>query len=301
MPHGVRERREGAARVDTRRRQPTCPRGPGRGVRTRSTASRRARRTSPRSARSPDRSAGAARARARGSRWRGRGARSPGQGASGLTWSIVTGDTPPQSLMPASRRRGNPSYEQIGRRLDVHVRAEQRTGGRDGPGMLLERRLRMRRASSCRAWRGSSGRSPPGLAVALVHSRIASSASMRSARVSPMPIRIPVVNGTRARPRPRRVSSRTAGALSGDPKCGPPRSRQPVRRRLEHDSLRGRDLAQQGAPPPTYAGIDMGEEPGLLEHQLGHTARDTRLSSRTRAPRARRAPRGSGAPACHRG
>ncbi len=26
-----------------------------------------------------------------------------GQGASGFTWSMVTGETPPQSLMPASR------------------------------------------------------------------------------------------------------------------------------------------------------------------------------------------------------
>ena len=31
---------------------------------------------------------------------------SSGHGASGLTWSIVTGETPPQSLIPASSRRG---------------------------------------------------------------------------------------------------------------------------------------------------------------------------------------------------
>ncbi len=54
-------------------------------------------------------------------------------------------------------------------------------------------------------------------------SRMASSASMRSARVSPMPIRMPVVNGTRARPAASSVASRTAGTLSGEPKCGPPR------------------------------------------------------------------------------
>ena len=34
---------------------------------------------------------------------------SSGHGASGLTWSIVTGDTPPQSLMPASSSRGKSS------------------------------------------------------------------------------------------------------------------------------------------------------------------------------------------------
>ena len=54
-------------------------------------------------------------------------------------------------------------------------------------------------------------------------SRMASSASMRSARVSPMPIRMPLVNGTRARPAASSVASRTAGTLSGEPKCGPPR------------------------------------------------------------------------------
>ena len=46
---------------------------------------------------------------------------------------------------------------------------------------------------------------------------------MRSARVSPMPIRMPVVKGTRARPAASKVASRTAGTLSGEPKCGPPR------------------------------------------------------------------------------
>jgi hypothetical protein len=34
---------------------------------------------------------------------------SSGQGASGLTWSIVTGEIPPQSLIPASSRRGKSS------------------------------------------------------------------------------------------------------------------------------------------------------------------------------------------------
>ncbi len=53
---------------------------------------------------------------------------------------------------------------------------------------------------------------------------IASSASIRSARVSPIPIRIPVVNGIASSPASRIVSRRAAGRLSGEPKCGPPRS-----------------------------------------------------------------------------
>ncbi len=55
-------------------------------------------------------------------------------------------------------------------------------------------------------------------------SRIASRASSRSARVSPIPIRIPLVNGTPASPAAAIVASRTSGRLSGEPKCGPPRA-----------------------------------------------------------------------------
>ena len=47
---------------------------------------------------------------------------------------------------------------------------------------------------------------------------------MRSSRVSPMPMRIPLVNGTRCRPASAIVSRRTAGRLSGAPWCGPPGS-----------------------------------------------------------------------------
>ena len=47
---------------------------------------------------------------------------------------------------------------------------------------------------------------------------------MRSARVSPMPIRIPLVNGIPSSPASRIVSSRRAGTLSGDAQWGPPRA-----------------------------------------------------------------------------
>ena len=50
----------------------------------------------------------------------------------------------------------------------------------------------------------------------------ASSASIRSSRVSPIPIRIPLVNGIASSPASRIVSSRAAGTLSGDAQCGPP-------------------------------------------------------------------------------
>ncbi len=47
--------------------------------------------------------------------------------------------------------------------------------------------------------------------------RIAKIVSTRSARVSPMPTRRPVVNGTPTRPASSSTRSRTAGSLSGEP------------------------------------------------------------------------------------
>ncbi len=52
--------------------------------------------------------------------------------------------------------------------------------------------------------------------------RIAKMESARSSIVSPMPMRMPVVNGTLTRPASSSTRSRTAGSLSGEPKCGPP-------------------------------------------------------------------------------
>ncbi len=46
--------------------------------------------------------------------------------------------------------------------------------------------------------------------------------SARSARVSPIPSSRPVVNGIDSRPASVSVRSRTAGSLSGEPKCAPP-------------------------------------------------------------------------------
>ncbi len=75
---------------------------------------------------------------------------------------------------------------------------------------------------------------------------IAASASSRSARVSPMPTRMPVVKGIWSSPAASRVASRRAGSLVSQWKCGPPRSS----RRSESDSsimpwlaVTGRSLA----------------------------------------------------------
>ena len=55
-----------------------------------------------------------------------------GQGRSGLTWSAVTGETPPQSSMPASSRTAKSSRE-VGRGLEMDVGGQDQPGQGDGP------------------------------------------------------------------------------------------------------------------------------------------------------------------------
>ena len=91
-------------------------------------------------------------------------------------------------------------------------------------------------ARSCRSASGSFAMAVSGLArkfwtiaswmwpCARAAERIANSDSARSVRFSPIPIRIPVVYGTPTRPASVMARNRTAGSLSGLPKCGPPGS-----------------------------------------------------------------------------
>ena len=74
---------------------------------------------------------------------------------------------------------------------------------------------------------------------------IASSEATRSSAVSPIPTRIPVVNGIRSSPAASIVASRTSGCLLGDPLV----SHEAGVDRLEHQSLRSRDLTQSGEVP----------------------------------------------------
>ncbi len=154
-----------------------------------------------------------------------------GQGRSGFTWSGVSGDTPPKSSMPAASSAR-------------HSSRSTRLGGACtrifGP--------RTRRVTAMAARYSSSPRSSAeriavsGLArkfwtmtsctwpYCWATRRIAKIDSARSVGVSPMPTRMPVVNGTESRPASSRTRSRTAGSLSGEPWCGWPFS---VNRRVE--------------------------------------------------------------------
>ncbi len=147
-----------------------------------------------------------------------------GQGRSGLTWSAVTGDTPPQSSMPARSMSANSSPTRFGGACSRIF----------GPSTSLA--VAIVAARSSRSASGSFAIAVSGFArkfwtivswtcpCARAAARIANSDSARSTRVSPIPMRMPVVNGTPTRPASVSVRSRTAGSLSGLPKCGPPGS-----------------------------------------------------------------------------
>ena len=188
---------------------------------------------------------------------------------------------------------------QVRRRLQRDLRRQDQPRDGDRPEELLERRLRRASPSACPAWRGSSGRSPP--ARAARPPRSPRSASSRSARVSPIPIRIPVVNGTRASPASRSVSSRAAGSLSGEPKCGPPRAESRsavVSTIIPIDAATGRRSSKSAAVE--HARVQVRQQRGLLEHRPRGVREILERRARTRARRARPAPPRSEARACPR-
>ena len=108
---------------------------------------------------------------------------------------------PPQSLMPAASSSAWSSGERFGGACTFTVSAEDQARQRDGPREVECARAPARRPcaivglarkfctmTSCTCpWRRC-------------RSRMASRVSTRSASVSPMPIRMPVVNGIAARP-----------------------------------------------------------------------------------------------------
>ena len=151
-------------------------------------------------------------------------------------------------------------------------------------------------ASRCPAWAGSSGRSPPARDRARACAfAIATSASIRSARVSPMPTRMPVVNGTRARPGGVERREPALGRLVGRAVVRAAGLAEPRRERLDHHPLRRAHRAQpRRARPATSApALAWGSSPVSSSTQLARPRRGSRRSTRSRAPRATRPPAGS--------
>ena len=156
---------------------------------------------------------------------------------------------------------------EVRRRLHVDVRAEDDPGDRDRPEVLLERRVRV------------VGHPRPRLRAEVLDdhlaevpvlarraSRRARSASIRSARVSPIPIRIPLVNGIASSPASRIVSSRRAGHLVGRGPVRPAPRREPLGGRLEHDPHRRGDRPQRGELVARHhARVEVRQQAGLVE------------------------------------
>ena len=143
-----------------------------------------------------------------------------GQGRSGFTWSTVSGETPPQSSAPARTSSANSS-------------GSDRFGG---TWIRASRPSTTRAVATAARYSWNPASSAPRIAVRgfarkfctmvsctcpcrAAASRIASSDSARSRRLSPMPTRMPVVNGMRASPASSMTRSRSAGSLSGEPWC----------------------------------------------------------------------------------
>ena len=192
---------------------------------------------------------------------------SAGQGRSGFTWSAVTGETPPQSSMPASSR-----WPKSSERLGGAWRCT--SGGR------------IRRASAI-AWRKSSGGhgGAPCIAVPALgrkfwtitsctwpwrrwEAAMASRASMRSAQVLADADEDP--RGERDRqPRrpPRGWPAGGPGVLSGAPRW---QSRSARSDSIIIPWLGATARRRSRSARLERAGVGVGEQAGLVEHQLAH-------------------------------
>ena len=104
--------------------------------------------------------------------------------------------------------------------------------------------------------------------------RIAKIESTRSASVSPMPMRMPVVNGMFDAPGVLEHAQPHRGVLVRRAEVRTVRIfEQPPRRRLEHHAHRRRDRLEPLQLGPRHdAGIQVRQQPGPLQHQDRHRA-----------------------------
>ena len=221
--------------------------------------------------RTPGRRAAGPRARARGSASPPRAAARSGHGASGLTWSIVTGETPPQSSMPASSRRGNSSKARFGGAWTCTAAG----------------RSRIRAAAIVQRWSSSSGsgwlgHARAGLGAEVLHDHLLQVAVLlgevaeRQQGVEPLLARLADPDQDPARERDPELAGEAhrleprAGSLSGEAQCGPPRapSRSAVvSSMIPIDALTGRSRSSSAARH--HPGVEVRQQPRLLEHEPG--------------------------------
>ena len=222
---------------------------------------------------------------------------SAGQARSGFTWSAVTGDTPPQSSMPARQQRRQVVGE-VRRRLHVDVGREHQAGRRDGPLQVLGR-----------AGRGPEhGRARLGQEVLddhLLHVPVAGVRVGDGAQGGQLVG--PVVADADQDP-----GGEGDGELAGRLQRGQPAGRLLVGRaavgvealgqRLEHHPLAGRHRAQRGQLVGVErAGVGVGEQAGLLQDEAAHGGEVVHRRGVALRGQPLRAPRGSAARAARPG
>src|SRR6266566_5063251 len=140
-----------------------------------------------------------------------------GHGRSGLTWSGVSGETPPQSSMPARRIRSYCAPTRLGgawmralaprMSLVTAIVAARSSSSASGVSRILVSGL-ARKFCTMTSWMPWYSRAT---------FRMAKTDSARSARVSPMPMRMPVVNGMLLRPARDRGERAVAAAVPAQP------------------------------------------------------------------------------------
>ena len=139
-----------------------------------------------------------------------------GHGRSGFTKSAVIGEMPPRSSIPASTSEARSSTKFGGAWMRTSggkiTRASAIASRCTSAGQAGERCMRVP-GFGRKFWTMTSWICPWRAWL----SAIASSAAIRSSRVSPIPTRMPVVNGIASSPAASRVARRRSGVLSGDP------------------------------------------------------------------------------------
>ena len=157
---------------------------------------------------------------------------------------------------------------QVGRRLDVHGRPQHEARHRDGPGVVLQRRLRG--AAHARAGLGAEVLDDHLLdvPVALVH------VADRQQRLDALGARLADADQDAGGERHACASGGLQGGephgrhLVGRAEVRAAALRQPLGRRLQHDALRHRHLAQAGEPRLVHhARIEVRQQARLFQHQ----------------------------------
>ena len=204
---------------------------------------------------------------------------SAGHARSGFTWSAVTGETPPQSSMPASSS-GRQIVGEVRRRLHVDLGRQHQTGRRRwptaGPRPGTGSALAMAVPGLGRKFWTMTSWTWPWRACDAAMARSVASWPTRS---SPMPTRIPVVKGIASSPAASSVARRRAGALSGAPRCAarPSASDSSI---IPWLAVTGRSVAS--SRDVERPGVGVRQQTGLLDHEAAH--RGEVVDRRARSP-----------------